>query len=91
MGALKTLPAVLLLLAATVVLVLVSFNVPMLKSLYFLRAEFSAGDLKGSSMSLGTLGYCIVSANNETCVGPQVGYSFGAFCLPPPRPVGRLR
>ena len=64
-------PGTLLCLAATALLAIVSFNTPMLKTLYFLEARFSGGQYSGV-LHLGTLGYCL----NDACVGPQVGYEF---------------
>lgn len=67
-------PAVVLVLASTVVLALVVFNVPLLKSLYFFKGEFSSGGYEGT-LTLGTMGYCL--STNSSCVGPQIGYSLG--------------
>lgn len=64
-------PGTVLCLAATVLLAVTSFNTPLLKSLYFLEARFSAGEYSGT-LHLGTLGYCL----NDVCQGPQVGYEF---------------
>ncbi len=75
MSAGARLPGVILLLAAVVLLALVSFNTPLLKNFYFLQATFSSGEFKGT-LRLGTLGFCTTGSANE-CVGPQVGYSFG--------------
>ncbi|GMK58284.1 hypothetical protein CspeluHIS016_0503160 [Cutaneotrichosporon spelunceum] len=74
MSAGARLPGVILLLAAVILLALVSFNTPLLKTFYFLQATFSSGQYKGD-LRLGTLGYCATGDINE-CVGPQVGYSF---------------
>lgn len=72
MGARSVLPGLLLIIAAVVLLALVSFNTPLLKQLYFLEAKFEDYILK-----LGTLGYCLDTAGKVTCQGPQVGYEFG--------------
>lgn len=64
-------PGTLLCLAATALLAVVSFNTPLLKSLYFLEARLSGGQYSGT-LRLGTLGYCL----NDVCQGPQVGYEF---------------
>lgn len=72
MGARSVVPGLLLIIAAVVLLALVSFNTPLLKSLYFLEARFKEYTLK-----LGTLGYCLDSGGTVSCQGPQVGYEFG--------------
>jgi hypothetical protein len=69
-------PGTILSLGATIILALVSFNTPLLKSLYFLEARFSSGQYAGT-LRLGTLGYCLDTGSGESCVGPTVGYSFG--------------
>jgi hypothetical protein len=69
-------PGTILSLGATILLALVSFNTPLLKSLYFLEARFSSGQYAGT-LRLGTLGYCLDTGSGENCVGPTVGYSFG--------------
>ena len=68
-------PGTLLCLACTVLLAVVSFNTPLLKSLYFLSASYSSGQYSGT-LHLGTLGYCLTFQGSETCQGPQVGYEF---------------
>lgn len=68
-------PGTLLCLAATILLAIVSFNTPLLKSLYFLSASYSSGQYAGT-LKLGTLGYCLDENGSETCVGPTVGYEF---------------
>jgi hypothetical protein len=62
-------------LASAILLALVSFNTPLLKSMYFLEATFSTGQYAGR-LRLGTLGYCLMVDGNENCVGPTVGYNF---------------
>ncbi|BEJ16746.1 hypothetical protein CspHIS471_0601470 [Cutaneotrichosporon sp. HIS471] len=74
MSAGARLPGVILLLAAVILLALVSFNTPLLKNFYFLQADFTAGQYKGV-LRLGTLGFCS-TGDIEECVGPQIGYSF---------------
>lgn len=68
-------PGTLLCLAATILLAIVSFNTPLLKSLYFLSATYSSGQYAGT-IQLGTLGYCLNYQGTQTCTGPTVGYSF---------------
>lgn len=69
-------PGFLVTLAATICLALVSFGVPMLKSIYFLKASLSAENVNGT-ITLGTLGYCVTLSNGTTCSSPHVGYEFG--------------
>jgi hypothetical protein len=68
-------PGTILCLAATILLAVVSFNTPLLKSLYFLEARFSSGQYAGT-LRLGTLGYCLDLQGSESCVGPTLGYNF---------------
>lgn len=69
-------PGTILCLAATILLAIVSFNTPLLKSLYFLSATFSSGSYEGT-MQLGTLGFCVTLNDATNCTGPTVGYEFG--------------
>lgn len=71
-------PGTLLCLTATALLAVVSFNTPLLKSLYFLEATYASGQYAGT-MRLGTLGYCVDFQGTESCVGPTVGYQFGEW------------
>lgn len=73
-------PGTILCLAATVLLAIVSFNTPLLKSLYFLQANYSTGQYAGT-LTLGTLGYCLTTNGATNCVGPTVGYEFSEFFL----------
>lgn len=68
-------PGTLLCLGATVLLAIVSFNTPLIKSQYFLTASYSSGEYDGT-INLGTLGYCLTFQGSQTCVGPKVGYEF---------------
>lgn len=68
-------PGTLLLLVCTALLAVVSFNTPLLKSLYFLKATYSSGRYSGT-VTLGTLGYCLDTSGTVTCTGPKVGYEF---------------
>jgi hypothetical protein len=72
------LPGHLLYLTSAIFLVLVSFNTPLLKSFYFLKATYSQGANAGD-VSFGTLGYCFNRSGGEVCTGPQVGYEIGEF------------
>lgn len=65
-------PGTLLSLAAAIILALVSFNTPLLKSQYFLTATYDSSSISGT-LKLGTLGYCL----DSNCTGPTVGYEFG--------------
>lgn len=67
-------PGFLATLTATGLLAVVSFGVPWIKSVYFLKATVS--DIDGS-LTLGTLGYCINYAGKVSCSKPSVGYELG--------------
>ncbi|ORY35459.1 SUR7/PalI family-domain-containing protein [Naematelia encephala] len=73
-------PGVLLLMVTTALLAVVSFNTPLLKSLYFLQATYSSGDYDGT-LKLGTLGFCLESGGSTNCTGPTVGYEFNPNTL----------
>lgn len=69
-------PGTVLTLASTVCLALASFCVPMLKSLYFLKANLASTAFTGE-LTLGTLGYCLLKDGSTTCSSPSVGYNLG--------------
>ena len=71
-------PGFLVTLIATVLLAIVSFNVPYLKSVYFLKASLSVEGLSGN-LTLGTLGYCMELSNGTTCSKPSIGYELGKW------------
>ena len=71
-------PGFLATLAATILLAIVSFSVPLLKSIYFLKASVSEDGFSGS-ITFGTLGYCLELSNGTTCSKPSVGYELGSF------------
>ena len=73
-------PGFLVTLTATVLLAVVSFNVPILKSIYFLKASVTV-DNQQESIIFGTLGYCLNLSNNQTCSKPSVGYELGSYTL----------
>ncbi|KAL5519477.1 hypothetical protein ACEPAH_1160 [Sanghuangporus vaninii] len=74
-------PGFLVTLTATILLALVSFNVPLIKSIYFLKANLSVSGVNGT-MTIGTLGYCLeLSTNGTTCSKPSVGYTFDPEAL----------
>ncbi|WVQ74863.1 hypothetical protein IAR50_004470 [Cryptococcus sp. DSM 104548] len=68
-------PGTILCAASTVLLAIVSFNTPMIKSLDFLSATYTASSYSGE-LSLGTLGFCSTFSGVQNCTGPQVGYEF---------------
>ena len=69
-------PGFLVTLIATILLAVVSFNTPILKSIFFLKATITESGQTGS-ITLGTLGYCLDINNNQTCSKPSVGYQLG--------------
>lgn len=71
-------PGTILILAATILLVLVTCSAPVIKSISFLTATVGgSGSEKGDKITLGCLGYCL----GDKCVGPTIGYSFGELCI----------
>jgi len=64
-------PGFIVTLVATVLLALVSFCVPWIKSIYFLKATVKGFD---GSLTFGTLGYCLQQSSGTTCSKPSVGY-----------------
>lgn len=69
-------PGFLVTLAATVLLALVTFSVPYLKSIYFLKASLSQEGVDGF-ITFGTLGFCTTISDNTVCSKPSIGYSLG--------------
>ena len=67
-------PGFLATLVATGLLAAVSFGVPWIKSVYFLKATVTGFD---GSLTLGTLGYCLDNAGKLSCSKPSVGYEIG--------------
>ncbi|KAJ7664919.1 SUR7/PalI family-domain-containing protein [Mycena rosella] len=55
---------------ATALLAVVSFCVPYLKSVYFLKADIGTS----GTITFGTLGYCVEVGGTTTCSSPSVGY-----------------
>ena len=72
-------PGFLATLVATGLLAAVSFGVPWLKSVYFLKATVNGFN---GSLTLGTLGYCLDNAGKVTCSKPSVGYELGEYGQP---------
>ncbi|KAI0073719.1 pali-domain-containing protein [Panus rudis PR-1116 ss-1] len=59
---------------ATILLALVTFSAPILKSIYFLQASLDQEGIKGNIV-FGTLGYCLeLQSNGTTCSKPSIGY-----------------
>lgn len=71
-------PGFVVTLVATILLVFVSFGVPWIKSVYFLKATVKGFD---GELLFGTLGYCLKQANGTTCSKPSVGYEIGTAQL----------
>ena len=71
-------PGFLVTLIATGLLAVVSFNVPILKSVFFLKASITTSGQE-ESITFGTLGYCLTVNNNQTCSKPSVGYQLGTL------------
>lgn len=64
--------------------VLVSVSVPLLKSIYFLKASISTsvgGTNISGTVTLGTWGYCV----DGTCTSAKLGYSLGTSTITVPR------
>lgn len=73
-------PGFLVTLVATILLAIVSFCVPYIKSVYFLKANISVQGINGSII-FGTLGYCLELSNGTTCSRPSVGYQLDINAL----------
>jgi hypothetical protein len=69
-----------LVLAATILLVLVSVSVPVLKSIYFLQANIDVSAVRvnaqaSGSITLGVWGYCVSGiGSGQTCSNVSLGY-----------------
>ncbi|THU77067.1 pali-domain-containing protein [Dendrothele bispora CBS 962.96] len=66
-------PGFLTTLTATILLGVVSFCVPYVKSVFFLEAAFEIGGQNGT-ITFGTLGYCLNLNSVTNCSSPRVGY-----------------
>jgi hypothetical protein len=73
-------PGFLITLAATIILAVVSFSVPLIKSVYFLKASLAADGLNGE-ITFGTLGYCMTVDSSTTCSNTTVGYQLDVNAL----------
>jgi hypothetical protein len=71
MGFREATPGLVISFTSTILLALVVFNVPLIKSLNFLSATYSDG-----SAQFGTMGYCSTIGGTQNCVGPTIGYEF---------------
>ncbi|KAG8790613.1 hypothetical protein FRC16_000799, partial [Serendipita sp. 398] len=73
-------PGFVVTLAATICLAVVSFGVPMLKSIYFLSATIDHDNVKGVA-TFGVLGYCLQTGTNQQCSNATVGWEFNPNAL----------
>lgn len=69
-------PGFLVTLTATILLALVTFSVPYLKSIYFLKGSLTQEGIDGS-ITFGTLGYCTTIGGSTVCSKPSIGYELG--------------
>ncbi|KAF8846160.1 pali-domain-containing protein [Paxillus ammoniavirescens] len=73
-------PGFLVTLVATILLALVSFSVPLIKSVYFLKASLSVENVNGY-ITFGTLGYCLTVGSSTSCSNATVGYELDVNAL----------
>ncbi|KAG1889491.1 pali-domain-containing protein [Suillus subluteus] len=73
-------PGFLITLIATILLAVVSFSVPLIKSVYFLKASLAAEGTNGY-ITFGTLGYCSDISGNVSCSSATVGYELNINAL----------
>ncbi|KAG2120640.1 pali-domain-containing protein [Suillus discolor] len=66
-------PGFLITLIATILLGVVSFSVPLIKSIYFLKASLAVEGTSGY-ITFGTLGYCSDISGTASCSSATVGY-----------------
>ncbi|KAK9896807.1 pali-domain-containing protein [Cystobasidium minutum MCA 4210] len=75
-------PGTVVVLAATVVLVIVSVSTPIIKSVTFLTADLSVSVASVSidgTVNLGTFGWCLNGVGTQAvCQGPQLGYELNS-------------
>jgi hypothetical protein len=69
-------PGFIVTLTAAILLAVVSFCVPWIKSVYFLKAGLAVEGISGN-ITFGTLGFCTEINGNTTCSSPRVGYQLG--------------
>lgn len=73
-------PGFLITLSATILLAIVSFSVPLIKSVYFLKASLSVEGTNGY-ITFGTLGYCLDISGTTSCSNATVGYELNINAL----------
>ncbi|KAF8560158.1 pali-domain-containing protein [Imleria badia] len=73
-------PGFVITLAATILLAVVSFSVPLIKSVYFLKASLASQGVNGD-ITFGTLGYCMTVDSSTTCSNATVGYQLNVNAL----------
>lgn len=73
-------PGFLITLIATVLLAVVSFSVPLIKSVYFLKASLAVEGTSGY-ITFGTLGYCSDISGSVSCSSATVGYELNINAL----------
>lgn len=66
-------PGFIITLTATILLAIVSFSVPLFRSVFFLKASLAVEGINGS-VTFGVLGYCLELNNGTTCSKASVGY-----------------
>lgn len=66
-------PGFLVTLVAAILLAVVSFSVPIFKSIYFLKASLAVENIDGT-ITFGTLGYCLTISGSTSCSSATVGY-----------------
>ncbi|KAI6007133.1 pali-domain-containing protein [Pisolithus albus] len=66
-------PGFIVTLVAAILLAVVSFSVPLIKSVYFLKASLSVEGVDGT-ITFGTLGYCMTISGSTICSKATVGY-----------------
>ena len=73
-------PGFIVTLIATIILAIVVFCVPYVKSVYFLKASITYQNVSGN-ITFGTLGYCVELSGNTTCSNPSIGYELGLLFI----------
>ncbi|KAF8486710.1 SUR7/PalI family-domain-containing protein [Gautieria morchelliformis] len=68
-------PGFLVTLTATILLAVVSFSVPYIQSVYFLKATVDLNGQHGVA-TFGVLGYCLNTGGSANCTTPKLGYEF---------------
>ncbi|KAG6380986.1 pali-domain-containing protein [Boletus reticuloceps] len=73
-------PGFVITLSAAIILAVVSFSVPLIKSVYFLKASLAVQGANGE-ITFGTLGYCLTVDTSTTCSNATVGYELNINAL----------